>query len=230
MFIDIIFPRTQTKDVLPLAQRLHIHGVCGIGTDTPPLASNAQDSQSREQPPLSQDVSVFYGSLSTSRRKQSDVVIHRSQGDDRSIIEQGSIDLIYDLEISSRADFLHHRNSGLNQVLCNLLQKKKIAYAIAFSTLLHTSSRRRSILIGRVMQNIFLCRKYSVPMIIASFAQTPFELRAFEELQSLGISLGMQPTEAKAALSFLGERIQQRKKQRDAEKHLYTLNLSDLSR
>lgn len=217
MFVDIIVPSTQAQtpiqDFVRVAQQLSIHGVCVIGTNQSavPVANTTHppESQPREQPPNSQRFPVFYGSLSTARKKQSSLIVHRSQGDDRSIIEHGSIDLIYDLETSPRQDFLHHRNSGLNQVLCRLLQQKKIAYAIAFSTLLRATSPKRYILLGRIMQNILLCRKYKVPMVLASFAQTPFELRSAGELQSLGISLGMQPTEAKVGLGFLAERIKQ---------------------
>ena len=52
------------------------------------------------------------------------------------------------------------------------------------------------------MQNIRLCRKYKVKMVLASFATDKFEMRDARDLISFGVCLGMNPGEAKKALNF----------------------------
>ena len=49
------------------------------------------------------------------------------------------------------------------------------------------------------MQNIRFCRKFKVPMIVASFAKTPFEMRAPFELKAFFEVLGMTSKESAQA-------------------------------
>ena len=50
---------------------------------------------------------------------------------------------------------------------------------------------------GRIMQNIRLCRKYNVSMVFASFAEAKWEMRSAKDLMSFAVLLGMTPKEAK---------------------------------
>ena len=67
--------------------------------------------------------------------------------------------------------------------------------------LLACGGHERARLMGRWMQNIILCRKYNVPILIASCASTPYALRSSHDRQSIGIVLGMQPKEAADAMT-----------------------------
>ena len=53
---------------------------------------------------------------------------------------------------------------------------------------------------GRMMQNVKLCKKYKVNMVISSFATSKFELKSPSDLISFGIILGMTPKEAKESI------------------------------
>src|SRR3989344_8241198 len=83
------------------------------------------------------------------------------------------LDFIYGLEKISEKDSLHQRASGLNQVYCKLAVKHKIAVAFNLSDIL--KAKNKAVILGRIMQNIRLCRKYKVKMIIISLAEDKYE-------------------------------------------------------
>ncbi len=120
--------------------------------------------------------------------------------DNRKLLENKKLDILVSPEKTRKKDFIHHRNSGLNQVLCKLAKKNNIAIGISFNDIL--KSKEKDKLIGRIMQNIRLCRKYKVKMVLASFATNKFEMRDARDLISLGVCFGMNPGEAKKALNF----------------------------
>lgn len=109
------------------------------------------------------------------------------------------INLIMGLEKKAEKDSLHQRISGLNQVYCKIAVRNKTAITFNLQDVLN--ARDKHIILGRIMQNIMLCRKYKVKMIIASFAKDKYGMRNPKDLMSLGISLGMTPKEAYGAVS-----------------------------
>lgn len=121
---------------------------------------------------------------------------------DRREFEKRKDIVAYNLEDQKR-DFIHYRNSGLNQVLCKLAKKNNIAIAFNFNLILNSEGMLRSQLLGRMMQNIKFCRKYKVNMVIGSFASKPEEMRSAHDLISFGISIGMHPKEAKESLKYI---------------------------
>lgn len=115
---------------------------------------------------------------------------------DSNAFEDKRIDLVVSLERSSGRDFMHYRNSGLNQVLCKLAKRNNIAIGFNFNDILKDKPN-----MGRMIQNIRLCRKYKVRMVLASFASNVYEMRNPKDLMSFGISLGMTEKDAKDAVS-----------------------------
>lgn len=112
----------------------------------------------------------------------------------RENIERGA-HVLFDFEIEDRQDFLHHRASGLNQVLCNLMKKNGSFLAFNFSSILNADSTKQAVILGRMQQNIKLCRKYKIPMLVFSFAEYYFQLRSSVDLRSFFLELGMHPKE-----------------------------------
>lgn len=135
--------------------------------------------------PRKQDIAAY------SRKKKISIM----SGEPRKLFENIKPDIVRNLEDIPRADFLHQRNSGLNHVLARLAHENKVA--VAFTP----SSDARTM--GRMMQNIKLCRKYKVEMVIASFAKSPYQLKSPSELVSYFTVLGMHPKEAKRALNYV---------------------------
>ncbi|MEK6934700.1 MAG: RNase P subunit p30 family protein [Nanoarchaeota archaeon] len=118
----------------------------------------------------------------------------------RKIVENKNYDILLSPEKNRDKDFMHSRDSGLNQVLCKLAKKNDIAIGFNFNDVL--ISKNKWLILGKMMQNVRLCRKYKVKMIILSGAKNKNELRAAKDLSSFGNVLGMTPGEVKKALNF----------------------------
>ncbi len=118
----------------------------------------------------------------------------------RSALEDKRVDVIIGQEELEVKDSVHQRRSGLNQVLCKLAKDNNIAIGFSFNSILNAYDRPR--MIGRIMQNIKLCRKYKVRMVFATFAEGNFGLRSAKDLLRFGDVLGMSTSESKKALNF----------------------------
>ncbi|NQV08318.1 hypothetical protein HQ529_00530 [Candidatus Woesearchaeota archaeon] len=197
--IDIVFPKNNEKEFLKIAEKLGYKNLCFVY----PYKTKIKKIESKK-------INIFYGVLAKpneSQKAKSSLVIVKSSDKDRDVFERVKPDIIFGLEASKRKDFMHHRNSGLNQILCKLATKNKIIVAFPLKLLLGAEKMLRAQFIGRIKQNIKLCRKYKVKTIIASFGEDPYEMRAPSDLISLGISFGMHPKEAKEALQNTLDKI-----------------------
>ncbi len=130
----------------------------------------------------------------------------------REVLENKRADILISAESYGGVDTTHFRNSGLNQVLCKLAFKNGIAIAFNFNDILKTKGAERSLLLGRMMQNVRLCRKYENKMIIASFASNKYELKSASDLISFGITMGMTPKEAKESLMNIDKILEEKRK------------------
>ena len=119
------------------------------------------------------------------------LIVIRGKNDDfnRKVLSSRYVDLLLDPHLGNRRDFVHHRNSGLNQVLCKLAKENNIAIGFSFSSVLKSKDRGKYI--GRIMQNIRLCRKYKVKMVIGSFAENKNEIRGLKDIQAFFRVIGM---------------------------------------
>jgi len=127
----------------------------------------------------------------------------------RQVVEKKKVDFIFECEKEPRSDFIHQRNSGLNHIICRFAKENNIAVAFSFSSLLNLRTRAK--IMGRMAQNIKLCRKYGLKMIIAPFADEPYKMRAPSDLISLFVTLGMQKSQAKDALTHAYKLIAEKK-------------------
>lgn len=118
----------------------------------------------------------------------------------RTALESKQTDILLSPEKHVLKDFMHQRNSGLNHILCKLANKNNIAIGISFSDLLREKMLHKRL--GRIMQNIKLCRKYKVKLVLASFAKNEYETRNPKDLITLAATLGMTASQIKEALNF----------------------------
>ena len=133
------------------------------------------------------------------------IVIGSDDQKNRKAVENKNVDILMNPEKTRTTDFMHYRDSGLNQVLCKLAYQNKVAIGFNFNNVL--KSKNRSLILGKMMQNVRLCRKYKVAMVICSGANNEWELRPQEDLKCFGISIGMTPLEAKKALNFEKKKV-----------------------
>jgi hypothetical protein len=107
---------------------------------------------------------------------------------ERQHFESKRTDLIYSLERMPRKDSHHYRQSGMNHITAKLAAEKEIVIAFNFNDVLKAKDKGK--VLGRMKQNVMLCKKYKVLMKIASFAKKPIEMKTKKDLESFGRVLG----------------------------------------
>jgi len=218
MFIDIVFPKKNEKQFIKLAEKLNYLSLCFVYNFTPDITAKIHLLKELQK---TTKINLFLGLQAApanvkKAEKLSNLTLVKSIPEqDQKILEKLVPDILFDLELSPKTDPLHFRLSGLNQVLCNLAHKNKVAIAFSFSSILNSKNKPQ--LLGRIIQNIKLCRKYKVKTIFASFAQTPFQMRSPHDLISLAIVLGMHPSEAKSSLQNILNIIKENQKKKSPE-------------
>jgi len=170
--IDIVFPNGNEKEFIEIAKRLDYSGLCFI-------YKNPKKFEPKS------DLSVYSGIVCKNKIKKADFVLLESNN--RALIKK-SPNAIFNIE--GTRDFIHQRDSGLNHVICKEMHKYGVAYAVPFSNILNSDDKGR--LIGRIMQNIRLCKKYKVNILIASFAHKPYEMRNPKDLIAFARTLRLQ--------------------------------------
>lgn len=194
MPIDIVFPNQNEREFIEMAGKLEYSELCLV------YDTKEKFPKVHELEKLRKDykIGIYTGFLATHKnlsRHQADLVLVKSSLKDRIILESKGADIIFNMEHGSGRDFIYSRNSGLTHVLSRLASKNNVMAGFSFSLLLN--SENRSLIMGRVMQNIRFCRKYKIKTVIASFASSPYEMRSWHDLMSLFVSLGMHPKEAR---------------------------------
>jgi len=127
----------------------------------------------------------------TEIRKNKDKIIIFSSDDDnlnRKILEKEQINILL-INQKARKDKQKQRDSGFNQVLAKIAQKKKIAIGINLDEILSTSGKERAEILARIQQNIKLCNKKKIKMYFIS--QKKEKTKDNYDLRSLGLTLGM---------------------------------------
>jgi len=130
------------------------------------------------------------------KKKVEEIVVLGGDDDfNRKVLEIKGVDVLLSPEKGHERDSLKQRDSGLNHVLCKLAAKNNIIIGIDFKNL-KLKEIELGKWLGRVMQNIRLCRKFRVKMKIFNSKMTKQELRSFL------LSLGMSTQQVKETISY----------------------------
>lgn len=206
MYADIVLPKNNEEEFIIIAQRLGYSALFLV-----------YDYQNKKQVEILKE--KFSALKHTTKfnlflalkvkpteiaktRKFADLIFCESSEKNRWLVEKNRNFILYNLEYQQKNDFIHHRNSGLNHILCSFACENNVRIGISFSSLVHAHKKTKSVLIGRISQNIKLCRKYKVQLVLSSFANSVYDMKSPYDLQSFGVVLGMQPEEAKKAISY----------------------------
>jgi len=208
--IDIVFPKDNEKEFIKTAKVLGYTDIIFCYE-----LKKFKDIKKIED----KDLNIHYGILANfkdiaaAKSLSNFVIMNANIEDKRRIFEESKPDLIFSLEDELRSDFIYQRNSGLNQVLCKLAKKNEIEIGLSFSLILN--SKKRHIILGRMMQNIRFGNKYDLDLVLASFAKDPFEMRNPKDLTSLGLILKITTKKAnlctKIALNKIKENAEIKK-------------------
>ena len=196
MFRDIVMPRNNEAEFIEIASKLGIKKLYFLYDF---------EEYTQKQKPKTFDFDIEVGFIVNQKNinkalKISKLLAVKSSDKDRFFIENKKIKLIYGFEEIYKKDYLHQRASGLNHVMCEIARKNNVLIGFAYGTLFDKNEYERSILLGRMMQNIKLCQKYKVKTILGSFSGNPFEMRSHYDLMSLFTLLGMDGKDVKESL------------------------------
>ena len=120
------------------------------------------------------------------------VVEGRNEKINRKAVENKDVDILYGLEKFGIKDKIHYKDSGLNQVLCKLAKKNNVKIGFSFNDVLNSNDEKRSIILGRMVQNAKLCNKYKIGVVIGSFAKSKYEMKNARDLVAFGKVLGVK--------------------------------------
>jgi len=206
MFGDIVFPKNNEEEFIVMAQKLGYSALYFIYeykniNQIEHLQDKIIQLKHKTKFEIIMGLKVKPNEIMKAK-KFSDVIICESSDKNRWMLEKTRKIILYNLEYQQRKDFIHHRNSGLNQILCKFAYVNNITIGISCSSLINSKKKLRLLMFGRISQNIKLCRKYKVSMIFASFAKNLYEMRSPFDIQSLAVTLGMPSIEAQKAVTF----------------------------
>lgn len=122
----------------------------------------------------------------------------------RFVLEKTPADMVVGQELINLSDSVHFRRGGLDQIICKIAKEKGKVIGFSFREILRSEGRERSKLIGRMMFNIKLCRKYNVKVFLGNFSRDRWEMRGKHDLKAWEKILRLEkPTEF---LNFLKDK------------------------
>lgn len=207
MFTDIVFPKNNESEFIQIAKKLGYNRLCFAYDDLEKIKELRKKQQNNKTKNTKEKPEIIYAILTDFKGLQkakqiANIILIKSSENDRKILEKSDELILFNLEINKKRDFMHQRASGLNHIMAKLAYRNDISIAFPFSTILNSEKKQRAELIGRITQNIKLCRKYKTKTIIASFAKSPYEMRSPNDLISFFTNIGMHPKEAKDSLIY----------------------------
>jgi len=187
---DIVFPKENEEEFLEIAGKLGYNSLIFVYEKSAMISKNISELSKKYKIKIQTALVVEEKQIQKAKKDVS-IVFVKSTGNDRWVFEKSQADVIYGLEAAQRKDFIHHRASGLNQVLCKIASVKGKKIGFDFSTVLNSKGMLRAQIIGRMMQNVKFCRKYKVKTVLESFAKNPYEMRAPKDLEAFGKIIGL---------------------------------------
>lgn len=129
-------------------------------------------------------------------------VLGRDNLFNRRAIEKLKIDYLVSPERGLKKDSLKQKDSGINHVLAKEACKKNISIVIDMGDLYNLEDFEKIKRIGRMIQNIKICRKYKCNIKIASLSKLKEGI--FDKISriAIGKSLGMSSSQLRGCVSF----------------------------
>jgi RNase P/RNase MRP subunit p30 len=117
----------------------------------------------------------------------------------RSAAERGAVDGFVRTEFYPKKDSMHYRKSVIDDILAKFMAEKKVRYVIDIDAVL--GGENSDVSLGRVIQNLMLCRKYGVTVgIINSSQGRDLVISRPDVIISFLETLGMEKKDAKKIL------------------------------
>ena len=146
--IDIVRPDGDEKKFIKIAEKLELKGLVFLYDKPKDLKALRATTKLK-----------LY---TASAKGKCDIVVAEGKDTARHLLEKTGVDVVYGLERDDGRDHTHYRYSGMNQVLAKIAHDKDKIICFDIGKVISSSGMKRSKVIGRMMQNIMLCRKYKV--------------------------------------------------------------------
>src|SRR3989338_10317532 len=123
--IDITIPNNNEEEFITIAEKLGYRGLCFLYDFN--SYSNKQEKSGKNE-----KIKIYTGVLADSKniykiksklKNERVFVAVRSSDNDRETIKQAKADMVFSFEDNAQKDFIHHRASGLNHILCKLAKE-----------------------------------------------------------------------------------------------------------
>ena len=196
--IDVVIPNNNEEDFIAIAEKLGYNGLCFLYDFSDYLSKKKKFGDNKikihtgilaDNKNLNKIKNVLekQSFLSELKNEQTFIAV-KSSYNDMNIIEKFKPNIIFSFEDNNKRDFIHQRASGLNHILCRSAKENDVIIGFSLSSILNAEDKYK--VLGKIMQNIMLCRKFEVKTAIASFAQNSFGMRSPHDLASLFRTLG----------------------------------------
>ncbi|MFH0711521.1 MAG: hypothetical protein V1889_00150 [archaeon] len=137
--------------------------------------------------------------------KGSDKKIGIVGGDDafnRRIVETLRIDYLISPERGTKSDTLKQRDSGINHVVAKIAKEKNILVVVDMSEVGKLNGKEKALRLGRIIQNVKVCRKAGCRIGIASLGLSESEVIDEKGRKAFGTSLGMSSKQIAESVEF----------------------------
>ena len=114
------------------------------------------------------------------------IVLGMNDEINRTCLEHKKTTSLLSPEFGRTRDYVNYRNSGLNQILCKIAKQNNKTIIENFSDL-NTDKKSKAMILGRMLQNARLCRKYNVKFILRNFSNkkeivSKYKIENFEKI------------------------------------------------
>jgi len=108
----------------------------------------------------------------------------------RFVLEKTEAEMVFGQELINPKDSVHFLRGGLDQIVCKIAAKRRKVIGFSFGDVLRAEGKKRSKLLGRIMFNIKLCRKYNVRVLFSGFSESKWGMRSVHDLKAFWEMLG----------------------------------------
>lgn len=138
------------------------------------------------------------------------------------LVQGGDVNLNRKAVETAEVDILLHPefdriDSGFNHTMAKLAKENNVAIEVNFREILLSSKNTRAHIIRNITENVKLCKKFHVQLIICSGAISHLQMKDPKVLISMGKILGLELSEAKKCVSEVPENIIKMSKERQSE-------------
>jgi RNase P/RNase MRP subunit p30 len=181
---DLVFPSGNEKHLAEMALRLGTeHLIFCYELKDPLLKMRAKEVELLKQEHLTTGFAIIVDSQQDVAKAKNftKTIVGTARPE---LFEDKRVSHIIDMESGRRDDFIHHRNSGLNQVFLQHVNNNDKTLLVDASQLF-SGQIAQGVVLGRIMQNNEFYRKYAPRVIVISGACEPLQMRAWRDLQVL---------------------------------------------